>query len=219
MKRIIVLALGLLVSLGAQAQQFETKYALRANMAELVQGATLDMEASVGFSRHWSADADVRYNLEYARSLCQDKIDEVPEIFFRQWGHALCYLLPSNVWAVIGLVGLALFIGCVLLYLLGSTPGRRKLGFFAGIVALLIALLGWEFARWQRQEALRQDMGIVMRPVSSVKSSPSETGAKDLFILHEGTRVKVLDNVSGFSNIELADGRQGWIPAKDLEVI
>ena len=165
------------------------------------------------------SDADVRYNLEYARSLCQDKIDEVPEIFFRQWGHALCYLLPSNVWAVIGLVGLALFIGCVLLYLLGSTPGRRKLGFFAGIVALLIALLGWEFAQWQRQEALRQDMGIVMRPVSSVKSSPSETGAKDLFILHEGTRVKVLDNVSGFSNIELADGRQGWIPAKDLEVI
>ncbi len=58
-----------------------------------------------------------------------------------------------------------------------------------------------------------------MRPVSSVKSSPSETGAKDLFILHEGTRVRILDNVSGFSNIELSDGRQGWIPAKDLEVI
>ena len=165
------------------------------------------------------SDDDVRYNLEYARSLAQDKIEEVPEIFFEQWGHAMCYLLPSNVWAVIGLVGFALLVACVLLYLLGSTPGRRKLGFFAGIAALVIAFLGWEFAQWQRQEAQRQDMAIVMRPVSSVKSSPSESGAKDLFILHEGTRVKVLDNVSGFSNIELADGRQGWIPAKDLEVI
>ena len=165
------------------------------------------------------SDDDVRYNLEYARSLAQDKIEEVPEIFFEQWGHAMCYLLPSNVWAVIGLVGFALLVACVLLYLLGSTPGRRKLGFFAAIAALIIALLGWDFAQWQRQEAQRQDMAIVMRPVSSVKSSPSESGAKDLFILHEGTRVKVLDNVSGFSNIELADGRQGWIPAKDLEVI
>ena len=165
------------------------------------------------------SDDDVRYNLEYARSLAQDKIEEVPEIFFEQWGHAMCYLLPSNVWAVIGLVGFALLVACVLLYLLGSTPGRRKLGFFAAIAALIIALLGWDFAQWQRQEAQRQDMAIVMRPVSSVKSSPSESGAKDLFILHEGTRVRILDNVSGFSNIELADGRQGWIPAKDLEVI
>ena len=165
------------------------------------------------------SDDDVRYNLEYARSLAQDKIEEVPEIFFEQWGHAMCYLLPSNVWAIIGLVGFALLVACVLLYLLGSTPGRRKLGFFAAIAALIIALLGWDFAQWQRQEAQRQDMAIVMRPVSSVKSSPSESGAKDLFILHEGTRVRILDNVSGFSNIELADGRQGWIPAKDLEVI
>ena len=165
------------------------------------------------------SDDDIRYNLEYARSLAQDRIEEVPEIFFEQWGHAICYLLPSNVWAVIGLIGFALLVVCVLLYLLGSTPGRRKLGFFASIAALLIAFLGWDFAQWQRQEAKRQDLAIVMRPVSSVKSSPSETGAKDLFILHEGTRVRILDNVSGFTNIELADGRQGWIPAKDLEVI
>ncbi|MBR4734626.1 MAG: BatD family protein, partial [Bacteroidales bacterium] len=45
------------------------------------------------------SDADIRYNLDYARALTQDRIDEVPEIFFEQWGHAMCYLLPSNVWA------------------------------------------------------------------------------------------------------------------------
>lgn len=165
------------------------------------------------------SDADVRYNLEFARSLTQDKIDEVPEIFFEQWGHSMCYLLPSDTWAIISLVGVALAVACALLFLLGSTSGRRRLGFFAGIVALLIALLGWDFAQWQRTEALAKDKAIVMRPVSSVKSSPSETGAKDLFILHEGTRVKILDNVSGFTNIELADGRQGWISSSDIEVI
>ena len=58
-----------------------------------------------------------------------------------------------------------------------------------------------------------------MRPVTSVKSSPSESSAKDLFILHEGTRVKILDNVGSFTQIEIADGRQGWIPIADLEII
>jgi hypothetical protein len=165
------------------------------------------------------SDADIRYNLEYARALTQDRIDEVPEMFFQQWRRGVCYLLPSNAWAVIGLVSLALFVACVLLFLLGSTAGRRKLGFFLGIAFLVVALMGWDFARWQRTEALRQDMAIVMKPVSSVKSSPSADGAKDLFILHEGTRVRILDNVGGFSNIELADGRQGWIPAGEIEVI
>ena len=165
------------------------------------------------------SDADVRYNLEYARALTQDRIDEVPEVFFRQWRRGVCYLLPSNAWAVIGLVSLALMVACALLFLLGSTGGRRKLGFFLGIAFLVVALLGWDFAQWQRSEALRQDMAIVMKPVSSVKSSPSADGAKDLFILHEGTRVRILDNVGGFSNIELADGRQGWIPAGEIEVI
>ena len=58
-----------------------------------------------------------------------------------------------------------------------------------------------------------------MKPVSQVGSTPSEESAKSLFILHEGTKVKVLDNVSGFTQIEIADGRQGWISSKDIEVI
>ena len=165
------------------------------------------------------SDADVRHNLEYTRSLTQDRIEEVPEIFFEQWGHAMCYLLPSNTWAVLCLVFLAAAIAMALLYLLGSTSGRRRVGFFVGIACLVFAFLGWDFAQWQRQEALAQNRAIVMRPVSSVKSSPSAESAKDLFILHEGTRVKILDNVGSYTNIELGDGRQGWLPTADIEVI
>ena len=161
----------------------------------------------------------MRYNLEFARSQTQDKIDEVPEIFFEQWGHAMCYLLPSDTWAVLCIVFFALTVALVLLFLLGRTSGQRRLGFFAAIVTFIIALLGWDFAQWQKTEAERQDMAIVMRPVSSVKSSPSQDSAKDLFILHEGTRVKILDNVGGFANIELSDGRQGWISGGEIEVI
>ena len=165
------------------------------------------------------SDADVRHNLEYARSLTQDRIEEVPEIIFEQWGHALCYLMPSNSWAVFGLVFLAAAVAMALLFLLGSTPGRRRVGFFVGIVCFILSLNGWDFAQWQMREARAQDRAIVMRTVSSVKSSPSAESAKDLFILHEGTRVRVLDNVGSYTNIELGDGRQGWLPTADIEVI
>ena len=108
----------------------------------------------------------------------------------------------------------------MLLFLLGPSTAARKTGFFTGIVTLLIALLGWDFAHWQKQEAETRDEAVVMRAVSPVKSSPSsDSAAKDLFILHEGTKVRLLDTVAGWHNIELSDGRQGWLRSSDVEVI
>jgi len=165
------------------------------------------------------SDADVKYNLDYARALTQDRIDAVPEFFLETAARNFCFSVPSNVWAVLSLFFLAVTLLLGLLFLLGSTAGKRRLGFFGGIVALLVTFVCWDFAGWQSREARRQDLAIVMKPVSQVGSTPSEESAKSLFILHEGTKVKVLDNVSGFTQIEIADGRQGWIATKDIEVI
>ena len=66
---------------------------------------------------------------------------------------------------------------------------------------------------------IKADYAIVMRPVSSVKSSPSAESSKDLFVLHEGTKVSILDSVGKWYNISLSDGRQGWIPESDIEII
>ena len=165
------------------------------------------------------SDADIRYNLEFARNLTQDRIDEVPEFILKTWVRKVNYLLPSNVWAGLSLFLLALALGLCLLFLLGPTAGARRTGFFTGIAALLLALAAWGFARSQKTAAERHDTAIVMRPVTSVTSSPSNDATKSLFILHEGTKVKVLDEVSGFTDIELADGRRGWITTSDIERI
>ena len=165
------------------------------------------------------SDTDVRYNLEFARSMTQDRIDEVPEFILKTWMRKVNYLMSSNAWAWCSLFLLALTLGLALLFLLGPTAGSRRTGFFTGIAALLLTLLCWGFARSQKADAQRHDTAIVMRPVTSVTSSPSSDAAKSLFILHEGTKVKVLDSVSGYTDIELSDGRRGWIPSGDIEVI
>ena len=72
---------------------------------------------------------------------------------------------------------------------------------------------------WQKKDYFSADEAVIMKPVTSVKSSPSTEATKDLFILHEGTKVKVVDQVGSWNNIELADGRQGWLPSSDMELI
>ncbi len=165
------------------------------------------------------SDPDIRYNLDFARSLTQDRIDEVPEFILKTWTRKVGYLLSSNAWAVLSLFLLAAALALILLFLLGPTAGARRWGFFTGLVALLLALCAWGFARSQMADAGRHDEAIVLRPVTSVTSSPSADAAKSLFILHEGTKVRVLDRVSGFTSIELADGRRGWIASADIEII
>jgi uncharacterized protein YgiM (DUF1202 family) len=74
------------------------------------------------------------------------------------------------------------------------------------------------FAWNQKSDFTTHDTAIIMKPVSSVKSSPDNSG-KTLFILHEGTKVKLLEQIGGWQRVELSDGRQGWIISVDIEII
>ena len=163
--------------------------------------------------------SDARYNLELMNMMIQDRIDPVPEFVLKVWARDVCYIMDSDAWTICFFVFLAFFLAMLLLFFLSPSVGGRRTGFFAGIVALILAVSSLLFALWQKQDYMNMDDAVVVRPVTSVKSSPASGSSTDLFILHEGTKVKIIDEVGGWNNVELADGRQGWLPSADLEVI
>lgn len=163
--------------------------------------------------------SDARYNLEFTSNFVQDKIEPVPEFILKSVARKVCYVMGSNAWAVIFIVLLAAALVMGLLFLLGSSVGKRRAGFYCGIVLLLLSAGALSFSIWQKSDSVKTDTAIVMSPVSSVKSSPSSGSSKDLFVIHEGTKVTILDEVGSWKNIALADGRQGWITSNELEVI
>lgn len=163
--------------------------------------------------------SDARYNLEFTSNFVQDKIEPVPEFILKSVARKVCYVMGSNAWAVIFLVLLAAALMMGLLFLLGASVGKRRAGFYCGIVLLLLSAGALSFSIWQKSDSVKTDTAIVMSPVSSVKSSPSSGSSKDLFVIHEGTKVTILDEVGSWKNIALADGRQGWITSNELEVI
>ena len=135
------------------------------------------------------------------------------------WARNMSRLMDSDAWAVTFLVLLALSLVMVLIFLLASSVSGRKAGFYMGLILILLAAVCLWFSIWQKNEYMKADRAVVMCPVSSVKSSPSSESSQNLFILHEGTKVEILDQVGSWSNIELADGRQGWIRTSDVEII
>ena len=178
--------------------------------------AILDYERALRLDPSYS---DARYNLEFTNSFVQDKIEPVPEFILKSVARKVCYVMSSDAWAVMFLILLAAALAMGLLFLLGASAGRRRAGFYCGIVLLLFSAGALGFSLWQKSDSMKTDKAIVMSPVSSVKSSPSSGSSKDLFVIHEGTKVRILDEVGSWKNISLADGRQGWITSSSLEVI
>lgn len=165
------------------------------------------------------SNATARYNLDFVNNMIQDKIETVPEFFLKQWSRKLCWLLPSGAWAALCLVLFAAVLACLLLFLLSASSSARKTGFILGVVLLVLASLSLAFSLRQRADYRKVDAAVVVKPVSSAKSSPGSSSVVDLFVLHEGTKVQIIDKVGEWVNIELSDGRQGWILASDLETI
>ena len=62
------------------------------------------------------------------------------------------------------------------------------------------------------------DNAIVFAPEVSVKSSPADSGT-DLFVLHEGTKVVIQEQVGSWVEVVLSDGNRGWLPVSTIEVI
>ena len=164
-------------------------------------------------------DEDIRFNLQMARSKTIDKITPESEMFFVTWYRSLVNVMSVDGWARTALVALIVAIVLALFYLFSDRIWLRKIGFFGGILLLLVFLMSNLFA-WQQKRNLTQRTGaIVIKSAVNVKSTPSKNGT-DLYILHEGTKVTVTDaTMREWRKIRVADGKEGWLEVSEIEVI
>lgn len=164
------------------------------------------------------SDDDIAYNLAYAESFVKDKIEAVPEFALSRWMGSVGRVMSSDKWGVCALVCLCVTLVAAGFYLLSARRRVRKAGFVVALVMLVATILSLSFGADARQALTSQDKAVVLSTAAVVKASPEKSG-KDLFILHEGTKVEVLDAFGEWSEIRIADGNEGWIRTSAIEVI
>ena len=164
------------------------------------------------------AGEDAKINLQIAKLQTLDKIEVVPEFILSTWTKDIRNMMSSNSWAYVALGLFAVTALLMLLFKFAHTTGQRKFSFVLACVVMLFAIFAMLFSASLRANANSEDEAIVMLPVSNVKSAPNATG-NNLFILHEGSKVEILEEAGKWYKVEISDGRQGWIQANDVEVI
>lgn len=163
-------------------------------------------------------DEDINYNLQIARTLVLDKFEEIPELFFVRWYDFLSLTLTTNTWAKISMVAFMIFLLALSLYLYSARYRLKVLGFWTAIFFLVISISSITFSGRNRKLVYDSHKAIIFSSLVSGKSSPDDSGT-DLFVLHEGTKVTIEDEVGKWYEIRLSDGNKGWVPSGSLKTI
>ena len=161
------------------------------------------------------SNEDVRTNLAIANMAIVDKIEPVPQSFMVKGWSALKRALSGQQWTYLSIVAFALLLVSAFVFLRSRRMALRNLGFFVGLLMMVVFALSVVFAAQLKQAALTQDQAIVMTPTVTVKSTPNEASV-DLFVLHEGTKVQILDAADGWNKIKIANGSIGWLQAETM---
>ena len=71
----------------------------------------------------------------------------------------------------------------------------------------------------QHRDLTHRNTAVILAPSVVVKSSPSDRST-DLFLIHEGSKVEILDNsMKEWMEVKFEEGKQGWIPVNVAEII
>jgi tetratricopeptide (TPR) repeat protein len=163
-------------------------------------------------------DEDIRYNLRLANLRVIDKIEPVPELFFVEWWKGILSMFASGTWGTFAIVALwCAAVAAGLMMVVRSFLLQRGI---LAVVLLALAAAGLGLtAAFQRGHLEGTGHGAIVFAASvPVKSAPDKQST-DLFVLHEGVKVELLDEVGTWRKIRLADGKIGWLQVETISTI
>jgi tetratricopeptide (TPR) repeat protein len=157
-------------------------------------------------------------NLSFAKRMTIDVIDALPKIFWQKFSTAIIQKFSFNTWAIIAVVASFLVAIFFLLYYFSYSSTKKLMYFNTSLISLAVLVISLFFAIENYKQVQKNRTAIIFATKVEAKSAPS-VNSDEVFELHEGTKVMVLDELDNWKQIKLSDGKTGWISADDLKEI
>lgn len=160
-------------------------------------------------------DKEISTNLKFAQKLQIDDVKEVPKVGFRKMIEDFTSGLHYNSWAKLAVGGAFLFLLLFVGYYFSGATLVKRIFFVSMFLALLLIVLSVFAAIFEKSTYEAERPAIVFAGIAGVKSEPQKNAA-DAFLLHEGSKVYVLETLDNWKKIELGDGSQGWMESSAI---
>lgn len=163
-------------------------------------------------------DKEIKNNLQFAQNMTIDAITPLPQNVFKKWYNQILGVFTIDGWASLTVAFSLLFTLCFLIYYFTTRVGGKRAFFTLSFITLGLGILSLVFTFQAKSNAKNREFGVVFSSEAEIKNEPN-MGSEQTFILHEGTKVRILEEQGDWQMIRLADGKEGWIPKNSLKII
>lgn len=161
-------------------------------------------------------DEEIKTNLDFARKMTIDDIKIIPKVGFNKLIEDFTSTYYYDTWAWIAVVLAFVFLACFAGYYFSGTAFRKRI-FFTGMFVILLGIFVSVFSGiYEKNRIANEKPAIVFAETASVKGEPKATSAETI-LLHEGTKVYVLESIANWKKIQLTDETTGWIEADAIK--
>jgi len=161
---------------------------------------------------------DVKNNLVFAKRLALDNIEELPKTVLQKFKINYLQKLSYNQWAIVvvffSIIGSFLF----LLFYFAEGSSKKRFYFTTSMISFILLIVSLFITYNQYNFAINNIEAIVFSEKTKVRNAPT-LNSEEVFTLHEGTKIIVLDAVDDWKKIKINDGKLGWIIAKDIKLL
>lgn len=163
-------------------------------------------------------NAKIQHNLAFARQKQKDDIEQLPVMFYVKWWQTINELFSLKTWALLAIVFAFVVSAFWILFIASRSKGAQRrffwISFITSIIFIILMIITIRNYTHQQEEK----EAIVFASVITGKSSP-DADSKDLFVIHEGLKVHILNKIGDWYEVRLPDGTVGWLPGESIKVI
>lgn len=163
-------------------------------------------------------DEDIKINLSLANSKTIDKIDTKENFFITAVKSNVLSSLTTTAWAWLNIFSLFIAAAAFFMYYILSSFALKRLFFGISMLFAFTFLISFFLGSSAVRAKSENKFAIVLEKEVKIMNEPNAT-ASTKFRLHEGTKVRVVENNGDWMLIKLENGNEGWLKSLELGVI
>ena len=152
-----------------------------------------------------------KHNLELVKLKIIDRIEPLPQLFYKKWWINLTQSLSTQVWQILTLFVMGLIFILQLISQFTSLKNKLITKIFSAITVIILLITQTSYHNnFTKKEA------IIFSETITVNSAPTSSST-NLFTLHSGSKVEIIDTIGDWINIKIANGNSGWIAQNSIK--
>ena len=164
-------------------------------------------------------NTEIRTNLGFAKNMTLDAIETLPESGFSKIRSSITGYLSFDQWAYLAVICSILFVIFYIAFYYFRYATKKRIAFILSLSSLFLSIIAIIFAFIEYNDFNADQPAIVFTDDEVIIKSEPNKRSQEVFRLHAGTKVNILEKLDNWKKIQIADGKTGWLSSEDVKLL